>query len=82
LIYGAIWCISFAASGRGGKTFPVKSTDFYRQILGISAPWKIVNVELDMEAKRVVITAEVDRATQWVCDDNYNAPLTTIKITH
>ena len=48
-----------------GKTFPVKSTDFYRQILGISAPWKIVNVELDMEAKRVVITAEVDRATQW-----------------
>ena len=48
-----------------GKTFPVKSTDFYRQILGISTPWKIVNVELDMEAKRVVITAEVDRATQW-----------------
>ena len=48
-----------------GKTFLVKSTDFYRQILGIPAPWKIVNVELDMEAKRVVITAEVDRATQW-----------------
>jgi hypothetical protein len=48
-----------------GKTFLVKSTDFYRQILGISAPWKIVNVELDMEAKRVVITAKVDRATKW-----------------
>jgi transposase len=42
-----------------------KSTDFHRQILGISALWKIVNVELDMEAKRVVITAEVDRANQW-----------------
>jgi hypothetical protein len=27
----------------------VKSTDFYRQILGISAPWKIVNLELIME---------------------------------
>jgi hypothetical protein len=40
-----------------GKTFPMKSTDFYCQILGISAPWKIVNVELDMKAKRVVITA-------------------------
>jgi hypothetical protein len=40
-----------------GKTSPMKSTDFYCQILGISAPWKIVNVELDMEAKRVVITA-------------------------
>jgi hypothetical protein len=48
-----------------GKTFPVKSTDFYRQILGVSAPWKIVNVELDMEPKRVVITAEVDRTTKW-----------------
>lgn len=47
------------------KTFLVKSTDFYRQILGISAPWKIVNVELNMEAKRVVITAEVGRATNW-----------------
>jgi hypothetical protein len=34
-----------------GKIFPMKSTDFYRQILGISAPWKIVNVELDMEAE-------------------------------
>jgi hypothetical protein len=43
----------------------VKSADFYRQILGISAPWKIVYMELDMEAKRVVITAEVDRTTRW-----------------
>lgn len=43
----------------------MKSTDFYRQILGISSPWKIVNVELNMEAKRVVIRAEVDRTTQW-----------------
>ena len=47
------------------KTFLVKYTDFYRQILGISAPWKIVNVELNMEAKRVVITAEVNRAIKW-----------------
>jgi hypothetical protein len=48
-----------------GKTFPAKINNLYRQILGISAPWKIVNVELDMEVKRVVITAEMDRATQW-----------------
>ena len=47
-----------------GKAFPVKSTDFYRQILGISSPWKIVNVELDMEAKRFVIRVEVDRTTK------------------
>lgn len=48
-----------------GKAFPVKSTDFYCQILWISSSGKIVSVELDMEPKRVVITAEVDRATQW-----------------
>ena len=47
-----------------GKTFVVKSTDFYRQILGISSPWKIVSVELDMEAKRVVITTEADRTNR------------------
>jgi hypothetical protein len=47
-----------AASVRGRQDFPDgKAPIFYCQILGISAPWKIVNVELDMEAKRVVITA-------------------------
>ena len=56
-----------------GKAFPVKSTDFYRQILGISSPWKIVNVELDMEAKRVVIRAEVDRTTKWGHPDTKHA---------
>ncbi|CAN5819682.1 ISL3 family transposase [soil metagenome] len=43
----------------------MQSTDFYRQILGIEAPWKIVSVELNMEAKRVVIRAEVERKTKW-----------------
>ena len=56
-----------------GKAFPVKSTDFYRQILGISSPWKIVNVELDMEAKRVVIRVEVDRTTKWGHPDTKQA---------
>ncbi len=43
----------------------MKSPDFYRQILGISSPWKIVSVDLDMTAKRVVVRAEVDRSTRW-----------------
>ena len=43
----------------------MKSTDFHRQILGNSFPWKIVNVELDLEAKRVVIRVEVNRTTKW-----------------
>jgi transposase len=41
------------------------STSFYSQILGIATPWKIVSVEIDMEGKRVVIRAEVDRKTKW-----------------
>lgn len=48
---------------------PMQSTEFYQQILGISSPWKIVKVELDMEAKRVVIRTEVDRKTKWYHPD-------------
>jgi len=47
----------------------MQSTEFYRQILGIEKPWKIISVDLDMEAKRVVIRAEVDRATKWYHPD-------------
>ena len=43
----------------------MQSTNFYSQILGISSPWKIVSVDLDMEGKRVVIRAEVDRKIKW-----------------
>jgi hypothetical protein len=46
------------------KTVPLKNDDFYRQILGISALWKMVKVALGMEAKRRVTTAEVDWATK------------------
>jgi len=50
---------------RNGKVLPMDSTSFYSQILGITSPWKIVNVELDMKAKRVVIRVEVDRKIKW-----------------
>ena len=50
---------------RNGKILPMDSTSFYSQILGITSPWKIVNVELDMVAKRVVIRVEVDRKIKW-----------------
>jgi len=47
----------------------MQSTNFYQQILGISSPWKVVNVDLDMDAKRVVVRAEVDRKTKWYHPD-------------
>jgi len=43
----------------------VKDTEFYQQILGLDAPWKVAGVELDMEGRRVVLRVEVDRATKW-----------------
>ena len=50
---------------RNGKDIRMESTSFYSQILGITRPWKVVNVDLNMEAKRVVIRVEVDRKTKW-----------------
>ena len=43
------------------QEFPGQEQRFYRQILGIFSPWKVVSVELTMKAKQVAIAAEVDR---------------------
>ncbi len=51
--------------GAAGKVVPMKSTDFYRQILGLDAPWSVSKVDLDMTANRVVVRVEVDRSTKW-----------------
>jgi len=43
----------------------VKDIAFYQQILGLGSPWKVVKVDLDMEAKRVVIRVEIKEGTRW-----------------
>ena len=43
----------------------VKDIDFYQQILGLESPWKVMKVDLDMKAKRVVIRVEVEPGTKW-----------------
>jgi transposase len=43
----------------------VKDIDFYQRILGLEAPWKVMKVDLDMDAKRVVIRVEVEPGTKW-----------------
>ncbi len=55
--------------GAAVKLAPMKSTDFYRQILGLNAPWSVSNVDLDMTANRVVVRVEVDRSTKWFHPD-------------
>ena len=57
-------------NGLGVKLFTMQNTEFYRQILGIDSPWKIVSVDLDVEAKRVVICVEVDANTKWFHPDS------------
>ena len=47
------------------KYIRVKDTDFYQQILGLSYPWNVTGVALDMDAKRVVVRVEVKRDTIW-----------------
>lgn len=50
---------------RKERNLRMESTSFYSQILGISSPWKIVKVELDLEAEKVMIRAKVDRKVKW-----------------
>lgn len=47
------------------KLVPMKSTEFYRHILGLEAPWSVSDVDLDMTANRVVVRVEIDRTTKW-----------------
>lgn len=58
-----------ASFSKGIKLLPMQSTEFYSQILGIASPWTIISVDLDMDAKRVDIRAEVDRKTKWFHPD-------------
>ena len=43
----------------------VKDVDFYQQVLGLESPWKVSEVELNMEAKRVTIRVVVKEGTKW-----------------
>ena len=43
----------------------MKSTEFYRQVLGLEQPWKVVDVDLNMEANRVVVRVELESGVRW-----------------
>jgi transposase len=43
----------------------MKDTDFYQQILGLVAPWKVTDVKIEMEAKRVTVRVELAAGTKW-----------------
>lgn len=43
----------------------MKDTDFYQQILGVAAPWKVAGVRIEMDVKRVTVQVEVEPKTKW-----------------
>lgn len=45
----------------------MQDVELYRQILGLSAPWTVAGVELDVEAQRVDVCVEHAAETRWRC---------------
>ena len=43
----------------------MKDTDFYQQVLGLSKPWRVAEVKLELEARKVTVVIECDRGVIW-----------------
>ena len=44
----------------------MKDTEFYQQVLGMSKPWRVADVKLELEARRVTVRVECEQPTLWV----------------
>jgi hypothetical protein len=42
-------------------------TDLYQQVLGLSAPWRVADVKLDVESTQIHVHVEHDEGSQWAC---------------
>jgi transposase len=47
----------------------LEDTEFYKQLLGLSDPWRVVKVKLDMAAGRVDVWAEEAGGANWSCPE-------------
>jgi transposase len=45
----------------------VRDTEFYRQILGLEAPWTVDRVDLDLSGGRVDVYVKHDKGLRWRC---------------
>ena len=43
----------------------MKDTQLYEQLLGLSAPWSVSRVELEIESNRITVHVECDRGVVW-----------------
>jgi transposase len=48
----------------------VKDTDFYSQLLGLRAPWKVEAVELDVTGRKVEVRIGYPEDTLWACPES------------
>ncbi len=42
-------------------------TDLYQQVLGLSAPWRVADVKLDVESTQIHVHVEHAEGRQWAC---------------
>ena len=45
----------------------MKDTEFYKQILGLDAPWKVIKVSLNTEQQEVDIWIDHPKKIKWEC---------------
>lgn len=45
----------------------MQETKFYQQVLGLSAPWRVVSVKLDIPVGQVQFQLEHDSGARWKC---------------
>jgi transposase len=43
----------------------MQDTDFYQQVLGLSKPWRVKTVKLELDQKRVTVEVECEKDTLW-----------------
>jgi transposase len=43
----------------------VKDTQLYEQLLGLSAPWSVSRVELELERNRITVHVQCDKGVVW-----------------
>ena len=43
----------------------MKDTQLYEQLLGLSKPWSVKRVELELESNRITVHVECDRGVVW-----------------
>jgi hypothetical protein len=53
----------------GRRKLPMRDTQLYRDLLGVSAPWRVVSVDMDTEAKTITVTVDLKSGAVLSCPE-------------